>query len=286
MRPTSRTSRFAEAVIEQIIKPVLPKNLIKGNVNYLVNPTGRFVVGGPQGDCGLTGRKIIVDTYGGAAHHGGGAFSGKDPVQGRPLGRLRRALRRQERRRRRARQQVRAAGLLRHRRRAPHQHHGHHVRYRQDPGREASPSWCSKHFDLRPKGIIQMLDLLRPIYLKTAAYGHFGRDEPEFSWENMDKVEALKADAGIGRFTRDAWTPVRSTTKPGDAGASSQFTAHTDGWRRLTPSAFGTRIGSSPIITAPRGALQRAPASGARQAQGCHHLQRRSRTFFLTERRA
>jgi len=185
-----------EAVIEDIIKPVLPKELMKGNVKYLVNPTGRFVVGGPQGDCGLTGRKIIVDTYGGACPHGGGAFSGKDPSKvdrsaayaGRYVAK-----------------NIVAAGLAT---RCQVQ-----ISYAigvaqptsvwvttQGTGKisdEKIAELVKQHFDLRPKGIVQMLDLLRPIYEKTAAYGHFGRDEPEFTWEATDKAAVLKADAGL-----------------------------------------------------------------------------------------
>ena len=185
-----------DAVIEEIIKPVLPKELMKGDIKYLVNPTGRFVVGGPQGDCGLTGRKIIVDTYGGAAPHGGGAFSGKDPSKvdrsaayaGRYVAK-----------------NIVAAGLA----------SKCLVQISYAIGvAEPTSVWVTtqgtgkisdatiaelvkKHFDLRPKGIVQMLDLLRPIYEKTAAYGHFGRDEPEFTWENTDKAAGLRADAGL-----------------------------------------------------------------------------------------
>jgi S-adenosylmethionine synthetase len=194
--PEMQHKQIEEAVIEQIIKPVLPREMIKGNVRYLVNPTGRFVVGGPQGDCGLTGRKIIVDTYGGAAHHGGGAFSGKDPSKvDRSAAYAARYVAKN----------IVAAGLAT---KCELQ-----VSYAIGVARPTSvmvttfgtgripderiAELVQKHFDLRPKGIIQMLDLLRPIYGKTAAYGHFGRDEPEFSWENMDKVEALKADAGV-----------------------------------------------------------------------------------------
>jgi S-adenosylmethionine synthetase len=185
-----------EAVIEQIIKPVLPKNLVKGNVRYLVNPTGRFVVGGPHGDCGLTGRKIIVDTYGGAAPHGGGAFSGKDPSKvDRSAAYAARYVAKN----------VVAAGLAN---RCQLQ-----VSYAIGVARPTSvmvttygtgkvsdeklAELVQKHFDLRPKGIIQMLDLLRPIYEKTAAYGHFGRDEPEFTWERTDKAQVLAAEAGL-----------------------------------------------------------------------------------------
>jgi S-adenosylmethionine synthetase len=185
-----------EATIEEIIKPVLPKELIKGDIKYLVNPTGRFVVGGPQGDCGLTGRKIIVDTYGGAAPHGGGAFSGKDPSKvdrsaayaGRYVAK-----------------NIVAAGLAS---RCLVQ-----VSYAigvAEPtsvmvdtfgtgkvSNETLTALIRKHFDLRPKGIVNMLDLLRPIYQKTAAYGHFGRDEPEFTWESTDRAALLKGDAGL-----------------------------------------------------------------------------------------
>ncbi|MBK7647622.1 MAG: methionine adenosyltransferase [Betaproteobacteria bacterium] len=185
-----------EATIEQIIKPVLPKELIKGDIKYLVNPTGRFVVGGPQGDCGLTGRKIIVDTYGGAAPHGGGAFSGKDPSKvDRSAAYATRYVAKN----------IVAAGLAS---RCLVQ-----VSYAigvAEPtsimvetygtgkvSNETLTALVRKHFDLRPKGIVNMLDLLRPIYQKTAAYGHFGRDEPEFSWEATDRANLLKSDAGL-----------------------------------------------------------------------------------------
>ncbi|MBT9521899.1 MAG: methionine adenosyltransferase [Dechloromonas sp.] len=185
-----------EATIEQIIKPVLPKELIKGDIKYLVNPTGRFVVGGPQGDCGLTGRKIIVDTYGGAAPHGGGAFSGKDPSKvDRSAAYATRYVAKN----------IVAAGLAS---RCLVQ-----VSYAigvAEPtsimvetygtgkvNNETLTALVRKHFDLRPKGIVNMLDLLRPIYQKTAAYGHFGRDEPEFTWEATDRANLLKSDAGL-----------------------------------------------------------------------------------------
>jgi S-adenosylmethionine synthetase len=185
-----------EAVVESIIKPVLPRNLVKGKINYLVNPTGRFVVGGPQGDCGLTGRKIIVDSYGGAAHHGGGAFSGKDPSKvDRSAAYAARYVAKN----------IVAAGLA-----SKCEVQVSYAIGVATPtsvmvttfgtGRisdERIGQLIAQHFDLRPRGIIQMLDLLRPIYEKTAAYGHFGRDEPEFTWENLDKVEVLKADAGL-----------------------------------------------------------------------------------------
>jgi S-adenosylmethionine synthetase len=185
-----------EAVIEDIIKPVLPKELIKGQIKYLVNPTGRFVVGGPQGDCGLTGRKIIVDTYGGAAPHGGGAFSGKDPSKvDRSAAYAARYVAKN----------IVAAGLA--------TQCQVQISYAigvaeptsvwvttQGTGKvsdEKIAELVKRHFDLRPRGIVQMLNLLRPIYEKTASYGHFGRDEPEFTWENTDKAAALRADAGL-----------------------------------------------------------------------------------------
>jgi S-adenosylmethionine synthetase len=188
--------KLREAVIEEIIKPVLPKHLIKGAINFLVNPTGRFVIGGPQGDCGLTGRKIIVDTYGGAAPHGGGAFSGKDPSKvdrsaayaGRYVAK-----------------NVVAAGLA--------SKCLIQISYAIGVAKPTSvmvstfgtgkvsdekiAQLVSEHFDLRPKGIVKMLNLLRPIYRKTAAYGHFGREEPEFTWEQCDKASALRVAAGL-----------------------------------------------------------------------------------------
>ena len=187
---------FIEAVIEDIIKPVLPKEWITADTKYLINPTGRFVVGGPQGDCGLTGRKIIVDTYGGAAPHGGGAFSGKDPSKvDRSAAYATRYVAKN----------IVAAGLAS---RCLVQ-----VSYAigvAEPtsimvetygtgkvSNETLTMLVRKHFDLRPKGIVNMLDLLRPIYQKTAAYGHFGRDEPEFSWEATDRANLLKSDAGL-----------------------------------------------------------------------------------------
>jgi len=189
--PDIELDQIREAVIEEIIKPVLPNEFVKGDINYLVNPTGRFVVGGPQGDCGLTGRKIIVDTYGGAAHHGGGAFSGKDPSKvDRSAAYAARYVAKN----------IVAAGLAS---RCEVQ-----ISYAIGVAKPTSVAVTTfgtgklsdekiadlvqEHFDLRPKGIVQMLNLLRPIYEKTAAYGHFGRDEPEFSWEGLDKVETLR----------------------------------------------------------------------------------------------
>jgi S-adenosylmethionine synthetase len=192
--PEMTHSQIEEAAIEMIIKPVVPQEWLDGT-RFLVNPTGRFVIGGPQGDCGLTGRKIIVDTYGGAAPHGGGAFSGKDPSKvdrsaayaGRYVAK-----------------NIVAAGLAE---RCQIQ-----ISYAIGVAKPTSvmvttfgtgkisdekiAELVKEHFDLRPKGIVQMLDLLRPIYSKTAAYGHFGREEPEFSWERTDKAEALRASAG------------------------------------------------------------------------------------------
>ncbi|MBU3736191.1 MAG: methionine adenosyltransferase [Methylobacterium sp.] len=194
--PDISLETLREQAIEEIIKPVLPKELIKGEIHYLVNPTGRFVVGGPQGDCGLTGRKIIVDTYGGAAPHGGGAFSGKDPSKvdrsaayaGRYVAK-----------------NIVAAGLasrclvqvsyaigVAHPTSIMVETYG-----TGKVSNETLTELVKKHFDLRPKGIVNMLDLLRPIYQKTAAYGHFGRDEPEFTWEATDRARLLKADAGL-----------------------------------------------------------------------------------------
>lgn len=193
--PEMQHKDIEEAVIEHIIKPVVPAEWLK-DTRFLVNPTGRFVIGGPQGDCGLTGRKIIVDTYGGAAPHGGGAFSGKDPSKvdrsaayaGRYVAK-----------------NIVAAGLAE---RAQIQ-----ISYAIGVAKPTSvmvttfgtgkisdekiAQLVQEHFDLRPKGIVQMLDLLRPIYQKTAAYGHFGREEPEFTWERTDKAAALRAAAGL-----------------------------------------------------------------------------------------
>ena len=187
---------FNEAIIEEIIKPVLPKGMITKDTKYLINPTGRFVIGGPQGDCGLTGRKIIVDTYGGACPHGGGAFSGKDPTKvDRSAAYAARYVAKN----------IVAAGLARQCQIQVAYAIGvarpmNVTVYTEGTGvipDEAIAALVSDHFDLRPKGIIQMLDLLRPIYQKTAAYGHFGREEPEFTWERTDKAAELRAAAGL-----------------------------------------------------------------------------------------
>ncbi len=185
-----------EAVMEEIIKPVLPKEWLHETTKYHINPTGQFIIGGPVGDCGLTGRKIIVDTYGGMARHGGGAFSGKDPTKvdrsatyaGRYVAK-----------------NIVAAGLA--------EKCEIQVSYAIGVAEPTSVSvntfgtgkvseeliseLVRKHFDLRPRGIIEMLDLRKPIYAKTAAYGHFGREDQGFSWEKTDKAEALKSDAGL-----------------------------------------------------------------------------------------
>ncbi len=192
--PSMSGKALEEAVIEQIIKPVLPKNYVKGKINFLVNPTGAFEIGGPKGDWGLTGRKIIVDTYGGSAPHGGGAFSGKDPSKvDRSAAYAARYVAKN----------IVAAGLA--------SKCLVQVSYAigvaqptsimvttQGTGKIADDKLAAlvqANFDLRPRGIIKMLDLLRPIYEKTAAYGHFGREEPEFTWEATDKALSLKQAA-------------------------------------------------------------------------------------------
>jgi S-adenosylmethionine synthetase len=189
--PDISTSDLREAVMEEIIKPVLPAEWITKDTLFHINPTGRFVIGGPVGDCGLTGRKIIVDTYGGMARHGGGAFSGKDPSKvDRSAAYAARYVAKN----------VVAAGLAE---RCEIQ-----VSYAIGVAKPTSvlvetfgtgtvpqdklEQMVNDCFDLRPRGIVRMLDLLKPIYQKTAAYGHFGREDKDFSWENLDKVDALK----------------------------------------------------------------------------------------------
>ncbi len=193
--PDVTHSQIEEAVIEEIIKTTLPREWLK-DTRFLVNPTGRFVIGGPQGDCGLTGRKIIVDTYGGAAPHGGGAFSGKDPSKvDRSAAYAARYVAKN----------IVAAGLARQCQVQVSYAIGvarpiNITVYTEGTGvisDEKIAALVNEHFDLRPKGIVQMLDLLRPIYCKTAAYGHFGREEPEFTWERTDKAAALRAAAGL-----------------------------------------------------------------------------------------
>ena len=194
--PDISLDTLREAVMDEIIKPVLPEHLISKDTKYFINPTGNFVIGGPVGDCGLTGRKIIVDTYGGMARHGGGAFSGKDPSKvdrsaayaGRYVAK-----------------NIVAAGLA--------DKCEIQVSYAIGVAEPTSISietfgtgkvdderivqLVREHFDLKPKGLIQMLDLLRPIYKATAAYGHFGREEDNFTWERTDKAAALKDAAGL-----------------------------------------------------------------------------------------
>jgi S-adenosylmethionine synthetase len=188
--------QLKEAVMEEVVKPIIPSSMLSDDTEYFINPTGRFVIGGPVGDCGLTGRKIIVDTYGGMGRHGGGAFSGKDPTKvdrsaayaGRYVAK-----------------NVVAAGLAD----IAEVQVAYAIGVAQPVSvhvetfgtakidEEKIEELIRKHFDLRPKGIVQMLDLLRPIYQKTASNGHFGRPEPEFTWEKTDKAEALKSDAGL-----------------------------------------------------------------------------------------
>jgi S-adenosylmethionine synthetase len=180
-----------EAIIEEVIKPVIPAHMLSSNTEFLINPTGRFVIGGPVGDCGLTGRKIIVDTYGGAAPHGGGAFSGKDPSKvDRSAAYATRYVAKN----------IVAAGLA--------SSCQVQIAYAIGVAKPVSimvdtfgsgkisdekiEVLIAEHFDLRPKGIVQMLDLLRPIYRNSAAYGHFGRTEPEFTWERTDKADLLR----------------------------------------------------------------------------------------------
>lgn len=194
--PEIEQKTLQEAVMEEIIKPVLPAEWLSAHTKYFINPTGRFVIGGPFGDCGLTGRKIIVDTYGGMARHGGGAFSGKDPSKvDRSAAYAARYVAKN----------IVAAGIAD---RCEIQ-----VSYAIGVAEPTSISvetfgtgnisnerivqLIREHFELRPKGLIKMLDLIRPIYFDTAAYGHFGREEPQFTWEATDKAAALRAAAGL-----------------------------------------------------------------------------------------
>jgi S-adenosylmethionine synthetase len=194
--PDIAQDALIEAVMDEIIKPILPAEWLNKDTKYFINPTGRFVIGGPVGDCGLTGRKIIVDTYGGMARHGGGAFSGKDPSKvdrsaayaGRYVAK-----------------NIVAAGLAD---RCEIQ-----ISYAIGVAEPTSISietfgtskvadsriveLVREHFDLRAGGLVKMLDLLRPIYAKTAAYGHFGREDDDFTWEKTDKADALRDAAGI-----------------------------------------------------------------------------------------
>jgi S-adenosylmethionine synthetase len=196
--PEISNKALHEAVMDEIILPVLPKEWLHKDTNYFINPTGQFIIGGPVGDCGLTGRKIIVDTYGGMARHGGGAFSGKDPSKvDRSAAYMARYVAKN----------IVAAGLAE---RCEIQV-SYAIGVAEPTSITVETFGTSKlsedrlvqivrdNFDLRPKGLIAMLDLLKPIYQTTAAYGHFGRTETEdsFSWEKTDKVDALKDAAGI-----------------------------------------------------------------------------------------
>ncbi len=194
--PEISNKALHEAVMDEIILPVLPKEWLHKDTKYFINPTGQFIIGGPVGDCGLTGRKIIVDTYGGMARHGGGAFSGKDPSKvDRSAAYMARYVAKN----------IVAAGLAE---RCEIQV-SYAIGVAEPTSITVETFGTSKlsedrlvqiirdNFDLRPKGLIKMLDLLKPIYQTTAAYGHFGRTEESFSWERTDKVDALKDAAGI-----------------------------------------------------------------------------------------
>ncbi len=189
-----------EGILEKVIRAAIPEEMLDRNTQYHINPTGRFVIGGPHGDCGLTGRKIIMDTYGGAGHHGGGAFSGKDPTKvDRSASYMARYI---------AKNLV-AAGLAR----RVEMQLAYAIGVAEPVSvmvetfgtgaleEEQLVSMVREHFPLTPRGIIEALDLLRPIYRKTAAYGHFGRSEPEFTWERADKAEALRQAAGLDHAT-------------------------------------------------------------------------------------
>ncbi|PPA84311.1 methionine adenosyltransferase [Brevibacillus laterosporus] len=192
--PEVELDQIKKDLMEQVIKPIVPVNLLDDQTKYFINPTGRFVIGGPQGDAGLTGRKIIVDTYGGYARHGGGAFSGKDPTKVDRSGAYAA---------RYVAKNIVAAGLA--------EHCEVQVAYAIGVAQPVSiavntfgtgkiaesdlVALVRKHFDLRPAGIIKQLDLRRPIYKQTAAYGHFGRNDLNVPWERTDKAEDLKKDA-------------------------------------------------------------------------------------------
>jgi S-adenosylmethionine synthetase len=195
-KPDISHEDLKEAIIEEVIKKIIPQDMVDGDTRYLINPTGRFVIGGPMGDCGLTGRKIIVDTYGGQGSHGGGCFSGKDPSKvDRSASYMARHVAKN----------VVAAGLS--------QKCEVQIAYAigvAEPvsvmvdlmGTGKAPEHKVRKsiletFDLRPAAIIDYLDLLRPIYRKTSAYGHFGRSEPEFAWEKTDMAESLRKKAGV-----------------------------------------------------------------------------------------
>ena len=195
-KPDITREELQEAIIEEVIKKVIPKNMIDGDTKYFINATGRFVIGGPMGDCGLTGRKIIVDTYGGQGHHGGGGFSGKDPSKVDRSGSYMA---------RHIAKNIVAAGIAK--------KCGVQIAYVIGVARPVSVlvdlmgtgvvpqkaigDIVNEVFDLRPAAIIEYLDLLRPIYRKTSAYGHFGRNEPEFSWEKTNMANVLREKAGL-----------------------------------------------------------------------------------------
>ncbi len=205
-----------------------------------VNPTGRFVTGGPMGDAGLTGRKIIVDTYGGMARHGGGAFSGKDPTKVDRSARLRRPLGRQERRRGRAGRPLRDRGRLRDRDRPADQLSVESFGTGEIAD-ERIQALIDRHFDLRPAAIIEALDLRRPIYRQTAAYGHFGRPDLDLPWERTDRAALLADDAGIG--------PSRSPSRRAERGArAGRRTAPRRRWSRRTPSAVRSGLLADPEL--------------------------------------
>jgi S-adenosylmethionine synthetase len=194
--PDVTQARIRKDIIEKVIKPVLPKKLVDNKIIYHINPTGKFVVGGPMGDTGLTGRKIIVDTYGGVGSHGGGAFSGKDPSKvDRSAAYMVRYIAKN----------IVAAGIatecevqLAYAIGVPEPVSVHVDDFGTGKiHHDKLVSIIRKNFDMTPKGIVKTLNLRRPIYQKTAAYGHFGRNEPEFTWERTDKAAKLKKDAGL-----------------------------------------------------------------------------------------
>jgi S-adenosylmethionine synthetase len=194
--PEIDIATLREAVMEEIIRPVLPANWLGKDTKYFINPTGRFVTGGPVGDCGLTGRKIIVDTYGGLARHGGGAFSGKDPskVDRSAAYACRYVAKNVVAAKLADRCEVQvsyAIGVAEPTSISVETFGTAHI----DEGK--IEALVREHFDLKPRGIVDMLDLLRPIYAKTAAYGHFGREDPDFTWERTDRADALRAAAGL-----------------------------------------------------------------------------------------
>lgn len=189
-------AELEEGVMEEIIKPVIPSKWLDSNTKYFINPTGRFVTGGPNGDCGLTGRKIIVDTYGGMSRHGGGAFSGKDPSKvDRSAAYLARYISKN----------IVAAGLAR----KCEVQLSYAIGVSEPTSIRVDTFGTGKitsekivtlvrdHFELRPKGLIQMLDLMKPIYLATAAYGHFGRSDLDLTWERTDKADLLRESVGL-----------------------------------------------------------------------------------------